>query len=128
MRKYLLAAVGGAAVASPAVARDGSGYVGHRGRYPVPEGSGCRSYVDYPRVTQTPASRFAVGTTGFLVGTAPAAQGALAAARRLNSKKGYDIDAIAGYDFGMFRLEGELGYKRAKIEISKSTARFINRL
>ena len=25
-----------------------------------------------------------------------------------------DVDAIGGYDFGMFRLEGELGYKRAK--------------
>ena len=25
---------------------------------------------------------------------------------------GYDIDVIAGYDFGMIRLEGELGYKR----------------
>ena len=25
---------------------------------------------------------------------------------------GYDIDVIAGYDFGMIRVEGELGYKR----------------
>jgi opacity protein-like surface antigen len=29
---------------------------------------------------------------------------------------GYDVDAIAGYDFGMFRLEAELGYKRAKAD------------
>ena len=28
---------------------------------------------------------------------------------------GYDIDAIAGYDFGMLRLEGELGYKHAGV-------------
>ena len=28
---------------------------------------------------------------------------------------GFDVDAIAGYDFGMLRLEGELGYKRASI-------------
>ena len=29
-------------------------------------------------------------------------------------KTGVDLDAIVGYDFGLFRLEGELGYKRAK--------------
>ena len=29
---------------------------------------------------------------------------------------GVDIDLIAGYDFGAFRLEGELGYKRAGID------------
>ena len=32
----------------------------------------------------------------------------------LRFKTGYDVDLIGGYDFGMFRLEGELGYKRAK--------------
>ena len=30
--------------------------------------------------------------------------------------QGFDVDAIAGYDFGMFRLEGELGYKRASVD------------
>ena len=30
------------------------------------------------------------------------------------NKLGYDIDARGGYDFGMFRLEGELAYKHAK--------------
>ena len=29
-------------------------------------------------------------------------------------KMGWDADAIVGYDFGAFRLEGELGYKKAK--------------
>ena len=29
-----------------------------------------------------------------------------------NRDVGYDIDVIAGYDFGMIRLEGELAYKR----------------
>jgi opacity protein-like surface antigen len=32
----------------------------------------------------------------------------------VKSKTGFDVDAIAGYDLGMFRVEGELGYKRAK--------------
>jgi opacity protein-like surface antigen len=29
-------------------------------------------------------------------------------------KRGADVDAIAGYDFGWFRLEAELGWKRTK--------------
>ena len=31
-------------------------------------------------------------------------------------KVGYDVDLERGYDFGMFRLEGELGYKHAKVK------------
>ena len=31
-------------------------------------------------------------------------------------KTGYDVDAIAGYNFDSFRLEGEIGHKRAKID------------
>lgn len=30
-------------------------------------------------------------------------------------KTGLDLDVIAGYDFGVFRIEGELGYKRARL-------------
>src|SRR5207302_10944629 len=30
--------------------------------------------------------------------------------------EGYDIDVNGGYDFGLFRIEGELGYKHAKIK------------
>ena len=37
---------------------------------------------------------------------------------------GFDVDAIAGYDFGMVRLEGELGYKHARSIRSSSTPRF----
>ena len=33
MRKYLLAAVAAAAISTPAVARDGSGYIGFEGGY-----------------------------------------------------------------------------------------------
>ena len=36
--------------------------------------------------------------------------------RPVKYKTGYDVDLIGGYDFGMFRLEGELGYKRAKLK------------
>jgi hypothetical protein len=33
---------------------------------------------------------------------------------------------IAGYDFGMFRLEGELGYKRARIDEIELRQSFID--
>ena len=35
-------------------------------------------------------------------------------------KPGYDVDANIGYDFGMFRLEAEGSYKRAKIDREKT--------
>ncbi|WP_300973780.1 outer membrane beta-barrel protein [Sphingomonas sp. LHG3406-1] len=34
----------------------------------------------------------------------------------IDYKRGYDVDVNLGYDFGLFRLEGELGYKRAKLD------------
>ena len=34
----------------------------------------------------------------------------------LDYKTGVDVDLIVGYDFGMFRLEGELGWKRARLD------------
>lgn len=33
----------------------------------------------------------------------------------LEHKTGFDVDLIAGYDFGLFRAEGELGWKRANV-------------
>jgi opacity protein-like surface antigen len=42
----------------------------------------------------------------------------------INYKTGYDLDLIGGYDLGMFRLEGELGYKHAgldSLQLSTST-------
>ena len=38
----------------------------------------------------------------------------------LDHKTGYDIDAIAGYDFGSIRLEAEIGYKHAGIASANS--------
>ena len=34
-------------------------------------------------------------------------------------KMGYDVDAVGGYDFGMFRLEGELAYKQATGRVAR---------
>src|SRR5689334_18176329 len=35
---------------------------------------------------------------------------------KIDHKTGFDVDAIAGYDFGAVRIEAELGYKRAGID------------
>jgi hypothetical protein len=39
-----------------------------------------------------------------------------------NAKTGYDVDGIVGYDFGMFRMEGEVGYKHDRITSYSTTA------
>ena len=100
MRNYLLAAVAAVAIASPALARDGAPYVGIEGGLLIVED------VD----ADVTATRGALST--FIVD-----------AYKVDFKPGYDVDAIAGYDFGKFRLEGELAYKRAKIDdVRLSTA------
>ena len=97
MRKYLLAAVAALAVSSPAVARDGAPYVGIEGGVLIPRDLDGDAMVDF--------------TTGPAVPAGPVDFGGDFDA---DLKRGWDVDAIAGYDFGGFRLEGELGWKRAK--------------
>jgi len=100
MRNYLLAAVAAAAIATPALARDGSPYVGIEGGLMIVE----------DLESDVTVTRGANSTT-------------IVDAYKIDFKRGYDVDAIAGYDFGMFRVEGELGYKRAKIDdVRLSTA------
>jgi len=88
MRKYLLAAVAAAAITSPAMARDGSGYVGIDLGPTIVEDM----KVDVEDIDGT---RF----NDYLV---------------IDHKTGYDVGVLAGYDFGAFRAEGEVAYKRAK--------------
>src|SRR6478672_7992094 len=95
MRKYLLAAVAAAAIASPAAARDNSGYVGIEGGVMMPRDMNLDATVVYGGN---------LGTISYNKGIS------------VDYKMGYDVDLIGGYDFGMFRLEGELGYKHAKID------------
>src|SRR3982751_4325481 len=105
MRKYLLAAVAAGAMATPALARDGAPYVGVEGGIMFPKDQDGDLLVDYT-TTQTPATPVVVGP----------ADTTFSNTFGLDYKRGYDVDAIAGYDFGMFRVEGELGYKRANID------------
>jgi opacity protein-like surface antigen len=89
MRYHLMAAVAAIAIATPAVARDGSPYVGI-------EGGVLKILSAHDRYQ---------GMTGAQDG-------------RVNIKHnlGVDVDAVAGYDFGFLRAEAELGWKRAGID------------
>ena len=105
MHKYLLAAVAAAAIATPAMARDGSGYVGIEGGALFPKNQHVNATVDFtdPLVTDISSTRAAT----------------------IKNKTGYDVDLIGGYDFGMFRLEGELGYKRSSLKSANFNDTFI---
>jgi opacity protein-like surface antigen len=99
MKNYLLAATAALAVtgvATPAAARDGSGYVGLEAGVLFPRDQNINGSIDFA----TPAD----GISDLPLGNVA----------DVEFKTGYDIDLIGGYDFGMFRLEGELGYKHTK--------------
>ena len=87
MRKLAIAmALASTALATPAVARNQSVYVGLEGGMMWVEDSpfDVTDNVTNPRLL-------------------------------VDHKTGWDVDAIAGYDFGAVRVEAELGYKRAGI-------------
>src|SRR5512142_2288769 len=90
MRKLAFAvALASTALATPAVARDHSFYAGLEGGVMWIEDADF-DYAD---------------TNGLIINPGIT----------VTHNTGFDIDAIAGYDFGMLRLEGELGYKHAGI-------------
>ena len=107
MRKFiLLSATALAVAASPAAARDGQPYFGVEGGVLFPRDQDGDIDVDYT-TTQTPTAPAApAGPADVTFGDALA----------IEYKRGLDLDAVAGYDFGLFRIEGELGYKRAKLD------------
>ena len=88
MRKYLLAAVAAAAITSPAMARDGAGYVGVDLGAMIVEDIN----IDVVNAAGTRFEDYAIG----------------------DHKYGYDVGVNAGYDFGLIRAEAEVAYKRAK--------------
>ena len=101
MRKYLLAAAAAAAIATPATqasARDHSGYFGL-------EGGILKAKNQSIHYDATGASYYGYYINNYL--------GTYTPSFSTKNKLGYDIDAIAGYDFGMFRLEAEVAYKHA---------------
>ena len=90
MRKLAIAvALASTAMATPAVARDHSFYAGLEGGGMFVEDM----HLNYADATRTFDDAY-----------------------RVNFGTGLDVDAIAGYDFGFVRLEGELGYKHASVD------------
>jgi len=128
MRKYLLVATVAAVVATPAAAQDGSGYIGIEGGVLWPRRQSGTFTSTFTQTAQTPAAGTAAaapgtGVVGVLPSTFTTAPSAITGSPSVRFKRGYDVDVIAGYDFGLFRLEGELGYKRSKLRsFSQDTA------
>ena len=106
MRKYLLTAAAAAAIATPAAvaARDHSGYVGIEGGILWPNKS-ADLHVDAAGTANS-------GGLGYYLYYS--ANNLFSTNLRSKYKSGLDVDAVAGYDFGYLRVEGEIGYKRAK--------------
>jgi OmpA-OmpF porin, OOP family len=47
--------------------------------------------------------------------------GAVPSASKVDHKYGYDFDGVVGYDFGMFRVETEVGYRAASVDGYRSS-------
>ena len=108
MRRFLLAAAATIVVATPAVARDGSGYVGVDGGALFPHRQHIDGAIDFTNANSVDFANSRVA--------------------RVKFKTGYDVDLNAGYDFGLFRIEGELGYKRASMKDAVGTGPFLTAL
>lgn len=97
MRKHLLLAVAAAAITTPALAQLPSPYVGVEGGILFPKSTDLDNLeVDFDDPRLPDGKREDVLS--------------------LDYRNGYDVNVIAGFDLGMFRLEGELGYKRADLK------------
>ena len=125
MRKLLLASAG-LAIASPALAE--GPYVGLEGGILFPQHMSGTFTSTYSQSAQNPAAGTAVAAPGIgVVGTLPTTLTTIPSVTTGGAdarfKRGLDIDAILGYSFGMFRLEGELGWKRSTVKsFSQDTA------
>jgi OmpA-OmpF porin, OOP family len=96
MRKLaVVLALASTALATPALARDNSWYVGINGGAMIVED------IDFD-VTTAAGVNTAAGTT-------------------IDHEYGFDIDGVIGYDFGGFRVEAEVGYRRASVDSIRST-------
>lgn len=92
-KSILLAAVALAAVAAPAA--NAQPYVGVSGGVLFPQDNDFDLTLDPALAGPNQVLTDAVG---------------------IDYKRGYDVDVNLGYDFGLIRVEGELGYKRAKLD------------
>ena len=102
MRNYLLAAVAAAALTTPALARDKSVYVGVDAGVMLVEDTNLDFNYDYDARLHATTSTTRIA---------------------IDHNLGFDVDLVAGYDFGLVRGEVELGYKRASTRRSSGQFR-----
>ena len=107
MRHYILLAAGLFAIAPPALAQDRGPYVGVEGGVSFPKSTDYD--VSATRVQTVPTGNGLRGQTVTTTNTL------YHNGFNADYKTALDVDAIAGYDFGFLRLEGELGYKRTSV-------------
>jgi opacity protein-like surface antigen len=106
MRKYLFAGAAALAIATPAAATtDNSGYVGIEGGIMWPKSQHVQGQIVFTDPDTAGFTRTTIGNYRF--------------------KRGLDLDFVGGYDFGMFRVEGELGYKHAKAKTFTPSTDFV---
>jgi opacity protein-like surface antigen len=89
MRKLLLVAIAVSAATTPALARDGVGYIGIDGGFMKVEDID----FDFEDDDSSVDNLFGVDV-----------------------KTGFDVALVGGHDFGLVRVEGEVGYKRASLD------------
>src|SRR5436190_156041 len=104
MKKYLLAAVATVAIASPAMARDNQGYFGAEFGILWAKDQNADVFVTYD------------ATNTGVPGAIDPADANFNNVFGLDSKMGYDLGMYGGYDFGGFRLEGEVDWKHANMD------------
>lgn len=105
MRKYLLAATAAAAVASPAFA-DGP-YVGIEGGVTLPRSTDLDIILNNTSVTPNTSVTYSNG-------------------ERAKFKTAWNVDALAGYKIGLFKLEVEGGYQRAPLKSLTASTTLLN--
>jgi opacity protein-like surface antigen len=106
MRRTLLAAAAAAgAIASPAFA-DGP-YVGIEGGVTLPRSTDLDIILNNTSVTPNTSVTYANG-------------------ERVKFKTGWDVDALAGYKLGLFRLEVQGGYQRAPLKSLIASTTLLN--
>ena len=92
------------AMASPAAAKDGGVYVAIEG------GAAFPLHTDYD-VQSTRVQTVPTGS-GLLGQTVTTTNTRYGTGLTNSYDTGYDVDGVVGYDFGHFRVEAEVGYKR----------------
>lgn len=97
MRNYLMAATAIALVASPAFAGAPGPYVGIEGGVTIPPSTDLDVVLNNTTASPNTSTTYSNGYD-------------------VKYKTGWAFDAIAGYKFGLFRLEGEGGYQRASVK------------